>query len=120
MKSFGMTQEINIAEALKNVVENNPMQVEAINCLNRVHMYYTEFYKTEDGNIMCLTKEYGNDGDNLLKRHSFTIKDTSKILEEWTNEMITFYHLSVYAFEDLANGEMTATIYPCKGTILDV
>lgn len=117
---MNMTQEMNITEAVKNVVESNAMQVEAINCLSRVHMYYTEFYKTEDGNIMCLTKEYANDGETLLNRHSFTIKDTSKILEEWSSEMLQFYHLSVYAFEDLANGKMTATLYPCNGTILNV
>lgn len=115
-----MTQEINIAEAVKKVVENNPMQFEAINCISRVHDYYTEFYKTEDGNIMCLTKEFGNDGETLLNRHTFLIKDPADVLESWSMAMLTFYHLSVYAFEDLANGKMTAVLYPCNGKILDV
>lgn len=115
-----MTKEINITEAVKKVVESNPMQVEAINCISRVRDYYTEFYKTEDGNIMCLTKEFGDGGDTLLNRHSFIIKDTTKILEEWSSVMLQFYHLSVYAFEDLANGKMTAVLYLCNGKILDV
>lgn len=115
-----MTKEINIVEAVKNVVENNPMQFEAINCISRVHDYYTEFYKTEDGNIMCLTKEFGEGGETLLNRHSFIIKDTTDVLKSWSSAMLTFYHLSVYAFEDLANGKMTAVLYPCNGKILDV
>ena len=115
-----MVQEMKIENAVKEVMNAEPMKLEAIICISRVHSYYTELFKNEDGKIMCVTKEYEEDGETLRDHHSFIIPDDTDILKHWSSEMLEYYHLSVECFRDLAYGKMTATLYPCKGKILDV
>lgn len=104
------------------------MKLEAIICMNRVHMYYTELFKNEDGKIMCVTKEYEEDGETLVDRHSFVILDkndnwTKKtnddVLAYWSGVILQYYHMPIVWFRDLAYHKMTAVLYPCNGKILD-